>query len=495
MLALRDLETVLRPAGRRRGKGTAWIDWSFMMEGFSRVVASGLLAVALSVPAPAAQRERSTAELEAAIVKGGSVPDLVAYAYRSNPSIRAARENWRAVVERYRVATGYPDPQLMVTYFPDPIETRLGPQDWNFTLSQGVPFPGKLSKVGEVVSADARVARLGLDKAVRDVIVQIRESYHELLYIREAKKVLAENRDLLDHLRKLAETAHAQGRTTFYDVTKAQSQEAQLEYDGILLDELGETERTKLNSLLNRPPGAEIGPLAEMSIRPLAYDLDQIYHLADANQEEIQMADAQVEKARAKRDLATYQNLPDFRLGLFYAKIGQPDVPMPPPHAGRDAIGVQAGLTIPIWFGKDGGRIGEARAEEEKARAMKTARMNDTNAMIRSTYFRLRNADRLVRLYADHLLPQAAHSMEIAETWFQEGQGSFSDFVETESTWYNFQLSLARARADYGKYLARLERLAGTSLTAKGEGPQPDERAPEGEQGGAGPAAPREESR
>jgi hypothetical protein len=59
--------------------------------------------------------------------------------------------------------------------------------------------------------------------------------------------------------------------------------------------------------------------------------------------------------------------------------------------------------------------------------------------------------------------------MEIAEMWFREKQGSFSDFIETESVFYNFQLSLARAKADYGRNLTQLESLSGVSLTQKKE--------------------------
>ena len=105
---------------------------------------------------------------------------------------------------------------------------------------------------------------------------------------------------------------------------------------------------------------------------------------------------------------------------------------------------------------------------------MRAARVNDTRARIRSLYFRLGNAGRLITLYRDELLPQAARSLEVAETWFREGQGSFSDFVETESVYYNFQLALARAAADHGKYLARLERLTGRSLTVR-DAPAPAE--------------------
>jgi outer membrane protein TolC len=57
------------------------------------------------------------------------------------------------------------------------------------------------------------------------------------------------------------------------------------------------------------------------------------------------------------------------------------------------------------------------------------------------------------------------NAMEIAETWYREGEASFSDFVETQSVYYNFQLSLARASADYGKVLATLEQLVGQTIT------------------------------
>ncbi len=405
--------------------------------------------------------------LEQRIVQGPSLSDLIEHAYLMNPSIEAAREAWKAVIERYRVATAYPDPQLMGTYFPEPIETRLGPQDWNINLTQTIPFPGKLSKAGELVEADARMALLDLNRTIRDTIVQIRESYHELLYIAEAKRVVAQNRDLVDHLRKVAETAYAQDRTTFVDVSKAQSQSAQLEYDALLLNELELTEKAQLNKLMNRPPEAVIGSLIEEPPRPVVYKIDEIYGLAKKYQEEILMAETQIQKAQAKVDLALYENLPEFRLGFFYAGIGQPDVPVPPPDAGRDAVGVQAGITIPLWFDKSSGRLAEARAEAAKARALKTSRVNDSYAQIRSVFFRWHNAERLIRLYRDQLLPQAASSMEIAETWFREKQGSFSDFVETEAVYYNFQLALARAKADYGKYLARLEKLVGRSLTKR----------------------------
>jgi cobalt-zinc-cadmium efflux system outer membrane protein len=418
-----------------------------------------------------AEEQPSKAQLDARLKQTVTVADLVSYAYRTNPSILSAKEAWKATVEKYRLAAGYPDPQFTATYFPEPIETRLGPQDWNMNLSQVIPFPGKLSKAGEVVQVEARIAKLDLDKAVRDVTVSIRESFYEFMYIRKAKLVTGENIQLLNHLRKIAETTYADDRATFFDVVKAQAQTGQLRYDAILLDELEMTEQTRLNGLLDRDPDAEFGRLEAGTLQSLAYSVQEIYRLAEDHQEEIQIAKTQVEKAETKVDLARYQNLPDFKVGVTYSAIGKPDVSNPPSDEGRNAYGVQFGLTVPLWFGKNKSRVGRARAEMEKAKAMTSLRINETQTKIRELFFRLENARRIMELYGKELLPQAAKSMEIAETWFRQGESSFSDFIETQAVWYNFQLAYARARADYGKYLARLEGLVGQNLTRKKSAP------------------------
>lgn len=436
------------------------------MRGLGKILT--FLAVGAVIFASPPARGAEPAELEALekrLKDGASLSDLVNYAYRTNSSVKGAREAWKGMIERYRVETGLPDPEIGFSYYPRPLMA-----EYEAMVSQTIPFPGTLSQAGEMVKAEIEMGRLEFDKTLRDAVVAVRESYHELFYIQNAKKVVALTRDLLEHLRTVGETAYAQDRATFFDVVKAQSQLAQLQYDAVLLDDLEQNEKVQLNSLLSRPPGAEIRLADEEPLPPLVYRLDDIYELAKKYQEEIRMAEAQINKARAKIGMAKYEYLPMFRIGASYAR-GNPDMV---PEEFRNAVGVQFGLSIPLWLNKNKGRLEEARAEERKALAMKTAQINETQAMIRNAYFRVKNSERLILLYRDQLLPQAGRAMEVAETWFREKQGSFSDFIETEAVYYNFQLALARARADYGRSLAQLERLSGRILTQKeGEGKTP----------------------
>jgi outer membrane protein TolC len=248
-------------------------------------------------------------------------------------------------------------------------------------------------------------------------------------------------------------------------VVRAQSQTGQVRYDALLLEELEHAEIARLNALLDREPGAPVGNLEEEPVSPLLFGLEEIYTMAESHREEILLAEVMIEKASAGVELARNENRPEFKAGVLYSSIGDPDVASPPPNAGEDAFGVQFGVSIPLWLEKNRGRTARAHARLNEARADHKNQINDTKASIRRLYFQLSTAERTLRLYEDELLPQAAKSLTIAETWFREGQSSFSDFVEAQAVWYNFSLAVARARADYGKNLARLEKAVGRSLT------------------------------
>jgi len=400
--------------------------------------------------------------------------DLLAYAYVTNPSIASSKESWKMAIENYRIGKSYPDPQLMVTYFPSPIETRLGPQDWSLTISQTIPFPGRLTQQGKVLEKSTKISKLKLDKTIKNIVGSVSAAFYELIYIQNAIRIAKSNFNLNQELLKISENSYVDDKALFYDVAKAQAQTAQIQYDILLLEELEQTQKTRINTLVNRAPDADLGRAHPLTFRQVVYELEEIYELSKNNQEDILIADEKIQKADEIIQLAKLKNLPSFKLGLFYAAIGEPDVPNPPQDAGNDAVGIQFGLSLPLWFGKNKSRTSKALAGKQKASAEKQTVTNKTNAKISRLWFKLQNSKRLVTLYKDNLIPQSLRSVQTAETWYRQGEGSFSDFLEIQATAYNFQLALERAKADYGKALIKLEQLAGVILdrktsTAKGD--------------------------
>ncbi len=141
--------------------------------------------------------------LEARIAGSPSLRDLLSLVYQSSPVVKEAKASWRVAIEKYQVETGYPDPLLTTTYWPSDPSRNWGNKRFETEFLQIIPFPGKLAAAGRVAETESNMARLDLDRTVRDLAVKVRESYHELQFIREAVRIADHNRLALEHIRKI----------------------------------------------------------------------------------------------------------------------------------------------------------------------------------------------------------------------------------------------------------------------------------------------------
>lgn len=408
----------------------------------------------------------------AALAKGVSLPLLVRLGAARSPTVKAARADWQAAIETYPQATALPDPMVRYDYFAESVETRVGPQEHRFGISLPFPFPGTLAAKGRVVLEDVAITRIAYDKALRDLIVDLKLSFYELAYLEGAIEITRQNQGLLDHILRLANTRHAEDKAKLTDVLRAQSQTAQLGYDQILLRELREVEAAKLKAWLDLPSSTPLGPSKPAWREAGEVEAPLVERQALANRQELLMAEHMVRKTDAAAKVAKLKARPVFSLNAMTIATG--DSVMPSSDSGKDPVMVGIGMSVPWWGSKNRGRVREAQRRHEAARYRQLALENQTKAAVQRLYFRLENARRLVELYEKSLIPQAEQAMQAAEVWSQKNGNDLAGFLETQSVRLNFNLARLRALTDYHQYQARLERLAGGRLD-QAESPGDDE--------------------
>jgi cobalt-zinc-cadmium efflux system outer membrane protein len=263
---------------------------------------------------------------------------------------------------------------------------------------------------------------------------------------------------------KLTSIQYAQDKATFSDLLKAQSQQAQLSYDLILLRELQEVEEANIRSLLNLPQDTPLGAPVSVSYMTLKTSLDELGQRALQQRQELQIADLMAQKAEKGVQLAKMQNKPMFNLELMTIETGDA-LMLGTQDSGKNPWSIGLGFSIPLWSAKKNGRVREAELNQQTALENKQWMEAQVLANLKKVYFRLENSRRLVELYENALIPQAEKAIEVAETWHQEGEPeSISGLLETQSVWLNFNLACARAIADYQQNLARMEQITGGSL-------------------------------
>ena len=417
----------------------------------------------MEAESPPTETSQSVGATTAMLGEGINLPSLIRLAVDSNPKLKVARANWQAAIEKYPQVTALPDPMLMYSYFVRSVETRVGPQRHRLSFSHSFPYPGTLDAAGRVVKKAIEIERVKYEQVVRDLIVDLKLSYHELAYLQRAKGVTEQNQKLLDHILKIANTRYAEGEGTLNDVLKAQSQLAQLSYDLILLRELEEVEKANIRALLSLSSTTPMGIPAPVVYTALDLPIADLEAQALARRQELQIVELMIQKAAEVIELTRLKTKPMFKLDLMTVETGgalMPDLE----ESGKNPISIGVGISIPWSSSKNRSQIREAELKHQAAIENKRSMEDMTLANLKKIYFRLENARRLVDLYENSLIPQAEGAMEVAETWHQQGTKSIAGFVETQSVWLNFNLARLRAITDYQQYLARLEQLVGGSV-------------------------------
>ena len=391
------------------------------------------------------------------------LPNLIRVAVARSPKVKAAKARWLATIEQYPQVTALPDPMFMYGYYARSVETRVGPQRHRISFSQTFPYPGTLDAAGEVVKKAIEIARVKHEQVIRDLIVELKLSYHELAYLQRAVELTRQNYELITSILTITTARYAEGKATLNDVLKAQSQLAQLEYDLVLLEELQRVEHANINGILSIPSSTLLGVTVAVPYEPLDVTLADVEKQALSKRQELRIAALNVEKATEKIALAELQTKPMLKFDLMAIETGKA-LMIDAPDSGKDPFTIGFGVTIPWSSLKNSSKVREAQQNREASTANKLVLEDETKVALRKIYFRLENARRLVELYETTLIPQAGAAIEVAEEWHQEGPKSIAGFLETQSVWLNFNLARLRAIADYQQNVARLEQLVGGKI-------------------------------
>jgi len=394
-------------------------------------------------------------------LEGAAAPvtldEFIREGLRESPRLRSARLEWRRTIERYPQARSYSDPVFSYTYPIEKLETRLGPVEQTFMLTQKIPFPGKLSLKGEIVEKDVKMARLAFEAAVRDLVLDIKKAYYEIYYLDHALELSRERINVFNHYTKAEMNDYSVGESGLEDVLSAETRYADAEYEQILLEDKRRATETRLNTLLNRDPEQPIESVAEPEVEEVKAGLDELYMMAGRN-ERLLMADVAVDKGELGRRLAGFNYRPDFRFGLKYTQVGDA-VMAGTKDGGRDAVAMSVGINIPLWFGRLRASTREAGLAHQRSIRARTAVVNDLLGGIKRTYAEMNSEYRHLKLYSDSLIPRAKDLIDVAEVRYRNGKGSIADLFAAQTMWIRFRLAYYRAVADFLKDRAGLERL------------------------------------
>ncbi|ADE14802.1 outer membrane efflux protein [Nitrosococcus halophilus Nc 4] len=381
-----------------------------------------------------------------------TVAQLVESVLARHPGLKARQAALEAAEYRIAPAGALDDPALSYSTAPDTLD---GPRGLNqrLELSQPLPWPGKLAlrkqaaqETARAVSEDEKNLRLQVAAAAKTL-------FAEWFYVHRALAINRDHQTLLEELRRIAEIQYAAGRAGQQDALQAEVARARLETEAVTLERRRREVQARINALLNRPPQTPVPlPAGFPELSPLPR-LEQLQITALRAHPELARIRARIAGAKAQAGLAEKDFYPDFRLMAGYNSFwDEPDK--------RWTLGFS--INLPFDYGhKRSAALDAARANLRQARWRLTDREAQLLSELEASRAAVEETEAVIKVYLRRLAPLAQDNLDAARADYRAGAGPFINVIDAERQQLRTEEGLARARADYLRQLAELERWIG----------------------------------
>ena len=382
-----------------------------------------------------------------------------------NPGLSRALAQYRSVLQRLPQVSALPDPMLAFTNYIRTPETRVGSQTNAITLSQQFPWFGTLAMREQVAAKEAARYRQQYEAAKDQVVRQVKAAYYSLAFIDLALGINDEERLLLDHYEKLAESRYQQGAGLQQAALKLQAEITRIQSR---LEELRSRRvdaETTLNTLMNRPAETPVAKIKLPPVPAVNVDYKQLYPVGRRNRPEVLASLLEIERDEKRIELARKDYWPSFSLGgTFVNVIGRSVAPgaMPIDSNGMNVVSFNLGISLPVHRSKVDAEVAEASEAKIASTHGYQETVNAVESSIREVGFHIGTLGEQMRLFNTTLIPQAQQSLQSAEAAYSTGSLGVLDLLDSERVLLDVRLGLAQLIADYMKSLADMERALGS---------------------------------
>lgn len=396
-----------------------------------------------------------------------SLDALIEEAAANNPGIQQAYQKWQAAEYKVKSVKSLPDPMASYGYFGENVETRVGPQQQKYGVSQKIPFPGKLSLQGKAQAKHAQMLKEQYEAAKSEIIKNVKFVYYDLFWVDKAIQVTEEEKKILENLEQVARRKYESNLTSQQDVIKAQVELTKLTDKLYLLNQNRKSLTAKMNSILNRDSNTNIPGILDVAFSDFVFSLESLIETAKESRQELKMLQLAVERADYEKSLAKMSYLPDFTFGVDYIEVGGGTTTHP--EDGKDAWVAMASVNLPLWFNKNASQVKEKKAELAAAEHNSFNMENTIVYEVEDVYFKISAYKDILSLYKTSLIPQSDQAFDAARLAYESGQVDFLNWLDAERNLLQTRLAYYKSMTDYLKSIAYLERVVGKPLFSDSE--------------------------
>lgn len=408
-----------------------------------------LLLVALPIIGIAQQADSTVSQID----------QYIEVAAQNNPALKAEYRSYLAALEKVSQVNALPDPELSFGYFINPIETRVGPQQARFGLTQMFPWFGTLGTRGEAATQMAKARFEGFREARNKLFLDVEKKWYEIYQIEQSIRIIRENITILETFESLAMRRYESGQVGQVDVLRVQIEKEDLKTRLELMKDNFNVSAQAFKELLNSEQDIQVIIPDSLEKRHLALSLAELKSKVLEQNSRLTKLDFEASSARNSIEVAQKEGLPKFGLGVDYIMTGERDMVLP--DNGQDAIMARAAIQIPLYRKKYQAKEQQARIELHTVQDRQTATQNRLLTQLEGAMRDYYDASRRISLYRNIQIQRTRQAISILTEQYASSATDFEELLRLQRKLLDYELARETALVDQNTAVAFIEYLYG----------------------------------
>ncbi len=394
---------------------------------------------------------------------------LISEALEKNAELKATEQAIVIKDAEIGPSGSYDDPVLGFEMMNYPIDSfannRFGMTGNQVSMSQKIPFPGKLTKKQNAIRFESEAQKEELRQKRLEITKQVKLIYFELFAVYRKFDTLKEQRALLDQLIVVTRNNYALGKRSQAEVLNFQVESASLLDQELTQEKLIRSKFGEINHLLGRSDhqGYLYGRPESIQKTPIKFsDLleKKLFEMAFSQGP---MAKERLAMLKASEERLAYSNLnylPDleFKLGYTFRKPS-------PGDPGTDFASAMVGVSIPLWAGsKQTEENRGAAANKVRNEALLQEERNRIAHMIHVLFAELDEANKRVDLFEGGVLPLTRQAVAAGRSAYLTGKLDYATLLSSINKRFQMEVASTEALAIRESKIAEIEAMIGSSL-------------------------------
>jgi cobalt-zinc-cadmium efflux system outer membrane protein len=376
----------------------------------------------------------------------------------NNPALKAAEANWRAMKQRIPQARAWEDLRLGVDVERYNTTDPLRYSDTEWMVTQEFPLSGKNRIRGKIATSEAATALFELKRKELDLLTGARVAYFKLANALEQYELNLRTDRIWKEIEDITRQRYEVGTLPEADVLMARTEIARVEETLIANEKDVSDALSELNVLMNRDPKEPLAKPITPDPAHLHFTPDQLQQIALSHRPEILIADAKIDAAKRRIELAKKQWIPDPELRVEARQVN---------GINKVINEYDTGVFIRFpWLNrkKYNAAVHEAEEMQTSAEQELASLKQQTLGMITDQLKKVETFHHHAELFSARLLPLAQQTTASRRRVYQTEKGNLLEMLTAQRMEQEIQSMYWHHLTEYHAAVAELEGTIGMNL-------------------------------